>query len=55
MRRKNADFAAALQPSGCTSPVAAFGRNREAVLNGAFAVIWYGLPPVAGFWGREAG
>jgi hypothetical protein len=33
-RRKSADFAATAQPSGRTSPAAAFGRNREAGLNG---------------------
>jgi hypothetical protein len=54
-RQKNAVFATATQPSGHTFPVAAFGRNREAGLNGAFAVIRCGLPPVAGFRDREAG
>jgi hypothetical protein len=36
MRRKNAVFVAVAQPSGHTSPVATFGRNREAGLNGGF-------------------
>jgi hypothetical protein len=35
-RQKNTDFAPAPQPSEHTSPVAAFGRNREAGLNGGF-------------------